>query len=366
MSVKKTIFQLFKDRDEGFARQPSKQAWNRLEEKLDARAGKKTIPLYRIFSIAAAIAVIVSMFVLLAYWSGQFQGTHSLAFNGDRPEFLEDLLVNQSDPSFAEELQISKAYRAKFANFIASETELEENPSTETVETSNEPTHNSPFRIIHPKETDIAALKPVHSDQPIAGLIAAPKVVTAEEHAISSTPSNTRADALESTKLNPGFPVEIPDNNGLMSSLSWMIGVWEEQLPTGRSVEQWTQQSPQQLAGQGWLIRGDDTVFTEQMAIRSIGKDVYYYQNLQAAGGPDSFSLSGKKGTQWIFENEANTSRFILTQSGRKRFSAELKTELSSERYDSMKNISPAVNQYLNQRNALMENRAVRNLNRAD
>lgn len=98
---------------------------------------------------------------------------------------------------------------------------------------------------------------------------------------------------------------------------SWLIGTWESKSPEGVFIEQWEKKSNSLFTGKGNMIVGQDTVFSELLAIQQRGNDVYYIATIPGEndGKPTDFKLTSSDNAL-VFENPGHDypQKIIYTQ----------------------------------------------------
>jgi hypothetical protein len=85
---------------------------------------------------------------------------------------------------------------------------------------------------------------------------------------------------------------------------SWVLGTWKGESPEGVFVEHWEKKSDSLYTGKGNMIVGQDTVFSELLAIQQRGNDVYYVATIPGEndGKPTDFKLTSSDNAL-VFEN---------------------------------------------------------------
>lgn len=108
MTHKKDLFQLFRDNEHKLREAPSARSWQRLEQRLDGRRGRRHFRFSRSLSMVAAVlalAVLVSLISLLAGGNEN----RFLASNGRAiPVGLEDLRQTDADPLDLQTVKIAQ------------------------------------------------------------------------------------------------------------------------------------------------------------------------------------------------------------------------------------------------------------------
>lgn len=94
-----------------------------------------------------------------------------------------------------------------------------------------------------------------------------------------------------------------------LEKLSWLIGKWT--FMTGDSIlfsESWQQINDSVFSGAGSGIKGNDTLFFEQLSVRKEGKDICYIPVVrgQNDGKELIFVLTKHTEAEFVFENPAH------------------------------------------------------------
>lgn len=97
MKPKKDIFQILKENQHKLNQRPSKQAWRRLEQRLEERRNQGKYSFYRHTSLAAGILALVALISLIAVLVDQNSKPNYLAINQPGPVQLEELTYTDVD-----------------------------------------------------------------------------------------------------------------------------------------------------------------------------------------------------------------------------------------------------------------------------
>lgn len=74
-----------------------------------------------------------------------------------------------------------------------------------------------------------------------------------------------------------GFYSNVKAQKDSSKTFSFVLGSWGMQTPKGKIVEQWKQNPDKTLSGKSYRINAKgDSLLTETLQIRKIGKDVFY------------------------------------------------------------------------------------------
>lgn len=106
-----------------------------------------------------------------------------------------------------------------------------------------------------------------------------------------------------------GFYGSLKAQKDPSKTFSFVLGSWEMQTPKGKIVEQWSHGANKILKGKSYHVNTKgDSIFTENLQIRKIGKEVFYCSTIanQNEGKEVCFKLISKKDQIYIFENAAH------------------------------------------------------------
>lgn len=86
------------------------------------------------------------------------------------------------------------------------------------------------------------------------------------------------------------------------SEFDWLLGRWEGKLGSGDFHESWTKGADGRLQGEGYFVRGSDTLQREQLLIQPIAT---YWTYIPVIDGkpPVLFTLVENKAGYHVFEN---------------------------------------------------------------
>lgn len=81
-----------------------------------------------------------------------------------------------------------------------------------------------------------------------------------------------------------------------------LIGFWEGPLGGGTFIEKWEKRASDYLQGEGFWIRGGDTVLVENISIRKLGPHWAYIAIINNSA-PTLFTATEVKNNRWVFKN---------------------------------------------------------------
>lgn len=93
--------------------------------------------------------------------------------------------------------------------------------------------------------------------------------------------------------------------NTPIEKANWLIAAWGNTTKEGNLTETWTKQNDSTLVGESFLIKDNDTLFSENMLIAQKDDSLYYIPTVknQNEGKPVSFQLTSITDNTLVFEN---------------------------------------------------------------
>lgn len=364
MSKKKTIFDLYRKNDANFSETPSSDAWAKLERKLDGetavepRSGR--FIRMNFMSIAAGLMLVVGAAAFLMLGSNSEK---SMAMN-EMPTgfFVEDLVLTDSDVDFQEEIRVANDYRARFAGgYIPAEKDISEAIADATAKIQPRRLNQKPSEMIAfndevaeekiSEEVSDRIQKDLMEEVTMADVAVAEDFESANSEALEIIPAHSNAglsyDSKSAKKRNSTV-------RNTINQFNWLVGDWEQQMSGMKSIERWVADSANTISGAGYLVQGDDTIFTERPTIKQIDDKIYFFQNIDASNSRVPYELMVETDTQWIFENKLNLPTQVILTKGKRNYEFE------------MLEVPPANAAYLKNRNLMIEHSAKRNMARVN
>ena len=119
MKDKKDITELFKSNQDKLNRRPSKQAWRRLEARLEAHQSRNRLSFIRHLSMAAAVAALVALIFAVSIFMDQPQSNMALHETEESLHFvLEDLNQQDADEAALQVVEFTRHYQDRMSNPI--------------------------------------------------------------------------------------------------------------------------------------------------------------------------------------------------------------------------------------------------------
>ncbi|MEO1712031.1 MAG: DUF6265 family protein [Bacteroidota bacterium] len=405
------IDELFRANQHRLEEAPSPQAWKRLDRRLsDHRQTRiRTINPWRNWlSIAAGLALILGVASVLLFTQppGDTMTAESVAIERYSEE-LEPTSTAANYPVLSPERDYSgsdvregnrgkrlqvKQPQASNADLTIAETQsprfnaapsevAEFKPSEEIVEAEEEMEEKTEKATKPaPPAAQVAEEVPVTEDPVFVAedVAAEPVPYVAEADIVKETmkrePTATPAAKAKKFESNSA-PTAIPEYNVTSNQLEyiteqsgpsidqfqWIIGQWSTTGQNGETIsfEEWELEDAFTIRGSGYLSINGQQSLVEQMEIKKIGKDLYFITAIDASAQPISFKLKSITSTEAIFEHTISnqSQQIIIQQSTRDNFTTILQNEAQS-------NLNNEEIEFLRQRNATSEERAVRSLKR--
>ena len=319
MKEQKDIFDLIRENEYKLEEQPSKRAWQRLERRLEVQHKPQGLTLYRQLGMVAAMLVFVLVCSVLLFIPKQTEPLQ-LALNEVEAVPLADLVYKDVDQEALKVVEFTRHLPYRSSRPIAEgnlEQKLRHSAGKNTASnlSANEGRLSTKFRT------------------PSTGTLLADTIIASFD--------------LNKTDAYP--PV--------LSLFNWLVGDWKSEQGAKVSKESWVARDSQTLNGQGFLVKGKDTLFSEFMSIRNIGSEVFLTTSLEVSQNPIQYELVALDSNKAIFENEkvAFPQQVILQQKDRRNFTTIYQNSQPV-------NMSKAQMEYMKARNALYNEQAVRKL----
>ncbi|MGN7987296.1 DUF6265 family protein [Pedobacter sp. 22226] len=133
-----------------------------------------------------------------------------------------------------------------------------------------------------------------------------------------------------------GFFSDVKAQKNSSEVFSFVLGSWEVQTPKSKIIEQWSEGTDKMLKGKSYRINGKgDSVLTETLQIRTIGKDIFYCSTVanQNEGKEVCFKLISTKNQIYIFENKDHDfpQRIVYQNLGKTEMLAWIDGELNGK-----------------------------------
>ncbi|MEN0006959.1 MAG: DUF6265 family protein [Bacteroidota bacterium] len=200
-----------------------------------------------------------------------------------------------------------------------------------------------PVENLIQSDVDVEALKVVEFTKQYQEEIAYPIREGSQGRKLIPTATKTKA--------------QLSAKGDLLLQLDWLNGTWQEGNGAKKSVEQWKRVGKNKLEGKGLLLQGEQVLFEENLSIQSVGKDIILKTYTNTDKKATVYNLS-QLGYQWVlFENlEVDFPQQIIIQFDGK--------ETLSTLYQNpqLLNMSRYQLEYMQQRNQLVRQRALRQL----
>ncbi len=82
-------------------------------------------------------------------------------------------------------------------------------------------------------------------------------------------------------------------------------GIWKMVTKRGAICEEWKKMDKNYLQSKGYMIKGNDTIINERVALTRNGADIFYTSTVEDQNNkqPISFRLTKAEGNRFVFEN---------------------------------------------------------------
>lgn len=146
-----------------------------------------------------------------------------------------------------------------------------------------------------------------------------------------------------------------------ISDFKWLEGKWSSNSNGQTSQETWKRRNAQMLEGTGTLLANGEPIFTEQMRIYNTGSKIYFETMLAKDQAPVRYALKQFFADRIVFENlELDfPKQVIIDKHSPNVYSFILQNEAPM-------GLSESQQQYLNQRNKVVQQHVIRVMERAE
>ncbi len=422
MKPKKDIFDLFRDNQQKLNESPSRQAWDRLEARLDNHKTRNRTSLYRILSMAAAIVVLVVFVSVITFVLNTNEKPMALNESMSASFKIEELKVmtvsSEHDSKIAAYQRkynnhlsnpimegkankkliakmdierrdgnlnsfIAKAKRENQQSFAISSMSAnaiaESDQRSAAVEVYHENEDYSISEDVAVSDSESLAEEESSEDNTSFGLkdlavedeVIAQKEEAKEIETLSMKKAKRYADAPAAAKTDQASKImESPLAGAAMGQgksdfgiqqFQWLTGKWEGNVNNQVSIEQWKQVDNQTLEGRGFLMVNDQSVFNENMKIQEMNGVIYFVADLNGTGDPIYYQLISNDGFQAVFENKNVNfpNQVVLQRTNSSNFSTIYQNTQPG-------NIDETQQNYYLNRNYIQKEQVIRNLRRVN
>jgi len=168
--------------------------------------------------------------------------------------------------------------------------------------------------------------------------------------------SKTNNPLVEELLKTPRYTPSAPAT----SDFKWLLGNWKSNTERGFSYEHWEQTDLTELRGTGHLVVDGDPVFMEKMRLYRQNDDWFWEMQLDAYAKPVRYRLTQFSEESAVFENPNYDfpNKLVLKRHARGEFSTFLLPKSDFQ-------LTPAMLDFLQQRNVVLMDGTVRNMWRA-
>lgn len=94
--------------------------------------------------------------------------------------------------------------------------------------------------------------------------------------------------------------------NNTIARLYWLAGKWQSVSENIITTESWVIKNNKLMSGNSYVISGNDTLFSENIALQQNGNELYYIPTIndQNNGEPVPFKFIEYRDGEYIFENK--------------------------------------------------------------
>ena len=332
------ISKIFREKEHLMEEKPSRNAWHKLEEKLDKEKVRRSRQIYQYISVAAAVIAVVAMISAISL----FKNGNALVADNDnniatpkestelaltkkgsdwRKEYAPETLVES--PQDEETAIAEKTFTVTKPNNSTVSSKPIDTPllkeKTETI-TSVSNTKEVPQASLEvpSSSTNIAEAENVNSTTRVSkSATNRPDKVAVEEGIAKAYPAMT--DYI----FSDGKPItNAPDvamhttRKRTIEDFHWLSGSWRSETENGLSYERWTKKKKNILEAKGFIIENNDTIVIETMQIKQIRNKVFYISNFGTDNTNTMFELIDYQAGVATFENNKSNSptKIVITE----------------------------------------------------
>lgn len=302
MKEQKDIFDLFKENQHKLEERPPRRTWQRLERRLDVQKKTNGFPVYRQLAMVAAMLVFVLVCAVLLLLPKH--GEPQLVLNEVEAVPLEDLVFSDVDEKAMQVVEFTRHLKNRKSN-------------------------------------------------PIAEGNRAKKLFVSYSGTFNAYQQEAVGDK------NGGKSINVSPRPAVQRMFNWLIGDWKSEKDGKVSKERWVVRDSQTLQGKGVLVKGKDTLFAEDMSISNFGEKVFLNTALDISEKQVQYELVALDSNRAVFENQKVNfpQQVIFKQNSAKNFSTIYQNARPL-------NMPKSQMDYMQNRNALFNEQAVRNLSK--
>lgn len=395
------LSRLFRTTQHKLDEMPSRQAWRRLEQRLEARRIRKRTSLYRYTTLAAAAVAALVMITTLLIFENRMASSDAMAENTTIAPPTETEAIAMLEEESADEMTVKYEVEEKTSGDNKKDIKVETPKKIAPAKQPQQPTIKSndavviedaddimieeieaeiepePEPIAENKPTSLpppppmpAAVKPkANESTPTATVPSKPKaraaepeivdIAAAEEDLMVQTEKSDNISKKSKESYNKKNNVKDQPTSMLDTQFDWLVGSWNETEKRRTSVEQWSREG-NMLRGEGYVVENGDTVFAEEMRIVENAGTVFFETVVEKDKKPVQYRLVKMNSDEVVFENNEVEfpKQVVIERKGRNKFQTIFQNAMPS-------NIDERQLQQLNHRNNFSGERAVRNLSRS-
>lgn len=302
MKNNNNIFELFRDNQHKLNEMPSRQSWQRLEQRLDKHRRRNRTSTLRYVLLAASVLLV---FAVLATISTSLQKERSGLASYSTGN-LEALPAATEDSSAYKVVEYQRQYTDRTPQIA------EGGAGRKILASTNQ---------FYDEKTKVVKSETVNK---LVEELLAPRTY----HRVPAT-----------------------------SDFKWLVGDWKGNTAQGFSYEKWTQTGDTELSGEGWLVVNGERKFIEKMRLKRQNDNWFFDLQLDAYANPISYKLTSFSEEGVVFENPNYNfpNKVVLKRYATGEFSWILIPKSTIQ-------LSPAQLHFLQQRNVILVDKAVRNL----
>jgi hypothetical protein len=97
----------------------------------------------------------------------------------------------------------------------------------------------------------------------------------------------------------------IKTENPTFKKLYALEGTWKMSTRRGAIYEEWKKMDDNYLQNKGYMIKGNDTIINERVALRNTREGIFYTSTVEDQNNkqPIAFKMTGSENNSFVFEN---------------------------------------------------------------
>ena len=100
----------------------------------------------------------------------------------------------------------------------------------------------------------------------------------------------------------------VDTDNKTFKKLYALEGTWKMNTKRGAICEEWKKMDNNYLQNKGYMIKGNDTIISERVALTNTAAGIFYTSTVEDQNNkqPIAFKMTGSENNSFVFENPAH------------------------------------------------------------